>query len=313
MDHHPLVSINIPCYRQLDQARRCLESIRAQTLTDFEVTFLDDGASDEYRRYIESLGDARIRYRRNPERLGAMRNMFQAVGVGTGTYSLAFHEDDLLGRQYLATAAGILDAQPRCGFVAVEMREFDDEPSEAELALTFDPAAAISYANGAEFLRGIFRGVNPMFGSVLYRRAAIQELQPELAEYATLADRPFLLRVLERWSGVVLTQPLTWYRRHGGADARHHELAAPQIRNLLRVYRATLPTPLTDEDRRLFQFYTGYWLVQFYKLLTDDRRPSLGSFLFRAWREGLYDPRAQRGVGRPQILRAILAGGQLPR
>jgi glycosyltransferase involved in cell wall biosynthesis len=308
-----MVSINIPCYRQLDLARRCLETIRAQSLGDFEVTFLDDGGSEEYRLYVESLGDPRIRYRRNPERLGAMRNMFQAVAEGSGDYSLAFHEDDLLGRNYLSAAVRLMDAQPRCGFVAVEMHEFDDEPPPAGLATAFLPASAQTFEDGADFLRGIFRGVNPMFGSVLYRRSAIDGIEADLARYATLADRPFLLRILERWSAVVIRQPLAWYRRHGEGDARHRGLTAAQILNLLRAYRATLPAPLSDDDRRLFNFYTGYWLLEFYKLLTDDQRPALGPFLLRAWRDGVYDPRAQRGAGRRQILRAILGGGQLPR
>ena len=69
----PLVSITIPCYRNLDQARRCVSSILAQSWQDFELTLLDDGGSDDYRDYVASLGDARVRYQRNPERRGAMR------------------------------------------------------------------------------------------------------------------------------------------------------------------------------------------------------------------------------------------------
>jgi len=93
----PLVSITIPCYHQLDHARRAVDCLRAQTLTDLEITLLDDGASDAYRDYVAALGDPRVRYQRNPERLGAMRNMFQAIGAGRGRYTIAFHEDDLVG------------------------------------------------------------------------------------------------------------------------------------------------------------------------------------------------------------------------
>src|ERR1700704_675525 len=100
----PPVSINIPWYNNLAQARRCVDSVLAQTCGDFILTLLDDGASDEYRDYVQALGDPRVRYHRNPERLGSMRNMFQAIVAGSGAYTLAFHEDDLLGRQFLAAA-----------------------------------------------------------------------------------------------------------------------------------------------------------------------------------------------------------------
>ena len=74
----PQVSVNVPCYHQLDLARRSIRSILNQSLPDIEVTLLDDGASDEYREWAAGLGDARVTYHRNPSRLGAMRNMFAA-------------------------------------------------------------------------------------------------------------------------------------------------------------------------------------------------------------------------------------------
>src|SRR3954452_10380211 len=130
----PLVSINIACYHQLTVARRCVEAMLAQTLGDFELTLLDDGASDDYRDMVGSFGDVRVRYQRNPERLGAMRNMFQAITAGRGRYTLAFHEDDLLGAHYLATAVDILERDASCGFVGGRLREFTDDPSADVLA-----------------------------------------------------------------------------------------------------------------------------------------------------------------------------------
>ena len=51
----------------------------AQSVEDFEITLLDDGASDEYRDYVRDLGDARVRYQRNPTRRGAMDAVLGAV------------------------------------------------------------------------------------------------------------------------------------------------------------------------------------------------------------------------------------------
>ena len=119
----PLVSVNIPCYRQLPLAKRAVQSILNQSLQDFEVTMLDDGASDDYRDWVASLGDRRVTYQRNATRLGAMLNMFSAVKAGRGRFTIAFHEDDLMGRHYLEAAAGILSAHPRCAFVACTLRE----------------------------------------------------------------------------------------------------------------------------------------------------------------------------------------------
>lgn len=303
----PLVSINIPCFRQLDYARRCVASMLAQTLQDFEVTLVDDGASDEYRTYVASLGDARVRYVRNPERLGAMANMFQAIGMGSGAYVLAFHEDDLLGRHYLRAAVGVLEQHSDCGFVAAELREFRQE-SNADLACEADPAACEYWRSPADFARAVCRGANPMFGSVVYRRAALPPGPPPLAEYGTLVDRPFLMMVLGRWTGALVRQPLVWYRHHGDTDPRHDGMRADHILELLRTYRDALPQPLSAADRALLHHYAGYWLIQLYRLLPAEAQPPLPGFVFRAWREGLYNPMRQRGVGRAGLLRAMVTG-----
>jgi glycosyltransferase involved in cell wall biosynthesis len=304
----PLVSINIPCYRQLAQARRCVESMLAQSLGDFEITLLDDGASEEYRQYVESKGDARLRYQRNPVRLGAMRNIFQAITAGRGKYSLAFHEDDLLGSHYLATAVSILERDPSCGFAAGELREFSGAPSAAALRMRPEHPAIERFGSGADFLRALFRGVEPMFGSIVYRRSAVAGLGAAHEEFATLADRPFLLSILTRWSGAIVREPLVWYGKHGDGDDRHLAMTTDHILRMFTVYRATLPERLSAEDRALFYSYSGYWLFTLYHLTPPANRPSLRRFVSRAWRDGLYNPRWSRGCGRKRLIGMLLTG-----
>lgn len=305
----PRVSVAMPCYRQLTLARRAIDSLRNQTLHDIEIILLDDGASDEYRAYVESLDDSRVRYQRNPERLGAMKNMFSAIAAGSGEYVMAFHEDDLLSRGYLATAAGILRSNPSCGFVACQLREFTHDPPQADLDCDIPHAAYEKFPAAADLVRGILRGTaDPMFGSVVYRRSAFAGVQPEHPRYATLVDRPFLLSIVERgWMAAVIREPMAWYRHHPGeGDTRHLAMAADHILNLLALYRSKLREPLTREDRALFFSYSGYWLFELYRLTPPAARPPVWRFLFDAWRRGLYDPRARGRFGLRQIQRALL-------
>jgi glycosyltransferase involved in cell wall biosynthesis len=306
---NPLVTVAIPCYRQLSLARRAIDCVRRQTLSDIEIILLDDGASEEYRNYVDSLGDRRVRYHRNPERLGAMRNMFAAIGAGCGQYVMAFHEDDLLSRGYLATAAGILNSNPSCGLVACQLHEFTQDPSDADLGQEIPHPAYEKFPTPADLVRGILRGTaDPMFGSVVYRRAALAGVTPDHAHYATLVDRPFLLSIVERgWMAAVIREPLVWYRRHEqDGDTRHLAMSADHILHLLDHYRAKLPAVLTKEERALFFSYTGYWLFELYRLTPPDQRPPVWKFLFRAWQKGLYDPRARGRFGVRQIQRALL-------
>jgi glycosyltransferase involved in cell wall biosynthesis len=303
----PLVSINIPCYHQLQYATLAVTSILNQSLSSLEVTLLDDGASDDYARYVATLGDPRVHYHRNVERLGAMRNMFSAITAGRGPYTMAFHEDDLLSTSYLASALALLERHPACAFVACQLREFEDEPSAQRLGKESSPVAHEMFASAADLVRGILRGVEPMFGSVVYRRSVLDGVEPDHERYATLVDRPFLLAIMDRgWTAAVIQAPLVWYRHHGDGDTRHLAMASEHILHLLRTYRSKLPADWTTDDRTLFFTYSGYWLFELYRLTPPERRPPVWKYLLRAWRQGLYDPRARGRFGVRQIQRALL-------
>ena len=292
MQPAPLVSVNIPCYRQLPYARRAVESVLAQTLGDFELNLLDDAASDEYRQYAASLDDRRVRYVANARRLGAMRNMFAAIAAGRGEYVLALHEDDLAGRHYLEAAVELLERDPRRGFVAGQLREFSREPTPDELAQAWDGRSYAPVETAADYLAAIFRGLEPMFGSIVYRRAALAGIEPEHDRYATLVDRPFLISIFERnWTAAIIRAPLVWYRRHEPDDGRHRLMTTTHILRLFERYRAVLRDSGDHEAMTRFESYARAWLVQLYDLTDRDSRPLLARFLFDAWRAGVYRPR----------------------
>jgi len=304
---NPLVSVNIPCYRQLPLVRLALDSVRAQTYAALEITLLDDGASDEYRQYVDSLGDPRVRYHRNVQRLGAMQNMFAAVAFGSGEFTMAFHEDDLLSTTYIADAVSILEKSPSCGFVACQLHEFTSEPSREDLSRAYRPIAVKTFATRADLVRGIVGGVEPMFGSVVYRRKSLKEVSADHESYATLVDRPFLLSILGRgWTAAVIQSPLVWYRHHGDGDTRHLAMSADHILRLLRTYREALPRDWSREERDAFFKYSGYWLFELYRLTPPAQRPPVWRYLLRAWRSGVYNPRARGNFGLRQLSRAAM-------
>ena len=91
----------------------------------------------------------------------------------------------------------------------------------------------------------------------------------------------------------------------GEGDTRHLAMTTEHVLHLLRTYRDALPPELSGDDRTAFFKYTGYWLFELYRLTPPDQRPPVWKYLLRAWREGLYDPRARGRSGVRQILRAL--------
>lgn len=106
----PTVTIVIPAYERLRYLQEALPSALAQTYRDFEVIVSDDGSSDEIARYVASLGDARIRYRRNRENLGIAMNNFAAFSEARGKYIASLHDDDLWEPGFLEALIPPLEA-----------------------------------------------------------------------------------------------------------------------------------------------------------------------------------------------------------
>ena len=76
--HIPLFSIIIPVYRNEKQLAACLDSIRKQTLADWECLCIDDGSTDGSGAILDEYArkDARFRviHKRN-EGVSAARNL----------------------------------------------------------------------------------------------------------------------------------------------------------------------------------------------------------------------------------------------
>jgi hypothetical protein len=83
-------------------------------------------------------------------------------------------------------------------------------------------------------------------------------------------------------------------------------MTTDHVLRLLRAYRRRLPEHWNKQDRALFLSYTGYWLFELYRRTPPSGRPPVWLYLFKAWRRGLYDPRARGRFGLRQIQRAVL-------
>jgi glycosyltransferase involved in cell wall biosynthesis len=86
----------------------------AQTFTDFELIVSDNASTDATAAIVLQYAakDARVRYTRNRENVGAARNFNRLVDLATGEYFKWMAVDDLIAPEFLATCVAALDAEP---------------------------------------------------------------------------------------------------------------------------------------------------------------------------------------------------------
>src|SRR5579872_6599645 len=57
----PAVSVIMPTYNRLEFLPAAIESVFAQTLSDWELIIADDGSGEDTRAYLRSIDDRRVK------------------------------------------------------------------------------------------------------------------------------------------------------------------------------------------------------------------------------------------------------------
>ncbi len=91
-----MVSIIIPTYNRADIIAKTLDSIKNQTIADWECLVVDDASSDNIKEVIEeySSQDGRFRYIRNRHSKGAPGARNTGIEQANGEYVILFDSDN---------------------------------------------------------------------------------------------------------------------------------------------------------------------------------------------------------------------------
>lgn len=108
----PLISIIIPTYNRLDYLKQAVQSVLAQTYSNFEVIIADDCSPEDPTPAIEALQDLRLRVRRNATNLGNGPNISQAFTLAKGKYVASLNDDDFWHPSFLEKLVAPLEANP---------------------------------------------------------------------------------------------------------------------------------------------------------------------------------------------------------
>jgi len=113
----PLVSIILPTFNRLKYLRPAVESVFAQTFTDWELIAADDGSEGETVSYLAALANPpRVKVLRLPHtgNPGAVRNA--ASRVARGEYIAFLDSDDVWLPEKLALQVASLRSHPQRGW-----------------------------------------------------------------------------------------------------------------------------------------------------------------------------------------------------
>lgn len=222
MSSSPLVSVLLTSYNREAFIAESIESVLAQTLTDFELIVNDDQSSDGTVAIANDYArrDSRIRVSINDTNLGDYGNRNQAASLARGQF-LKYHDsDDVMYRHCLAVMAEALSAEPRAGFALSSSRNWPGGP--CPMLLT----PRLSYER--EYLgTGLFQA-GP--ASALFRTDVFRSLGG-FPDEGVASDMLFWIQACARVNLLLVPGDLFYYRVHVG-----QELARPE--NTVRYAQA---------------------------------------------------------------------------
>jgi glycosyltransferase involved in cell wall biosynthesis len=120
----PLVSVIIPTYNRARLLAQTLESVRAQSVRDYEIVVVDDGSTDTTAELLDGLGYAIQVCRIKHSGQSAARNA--GLRKARGPLVAFLDSDDLWEPQFLEKMTRALEANSRLGFVYCDYSIFDD-------------------------------------------------------------------------------------------------------------------------------------------------------------------------------------------
>jgi hypothetical protein len=227
----PRISVLMPAYNAERFIRGSVNSVLAQTFTDFELIVVDDGSRDQTPAILASIRDHRLRVIRNDQNLGIVASLNRAMAAARGAYIARADADDFCLPLRLTKQYQFLCSHPEVLLVGSEMFNL------VENQVIHDPRRG---EPDPLILRWMFNLGNPIgHPSMMFHTRVIDALGCYLRKEFELAeDLDFSHRVLLLGEVATMPEPLGIYRRHNQSltHARHAQTLAATEKLLRRFY-----------------------------------------------------------------------------
>lgn len=249
----PKVSVLMTLYNKGPYVAEAIQSVLAQTFTDFELLVVDDASTDDGLEVVKGFADARIRILESPVNTGRAAAANRGFDAARGEYVAVLDADDIAHPERLAKQVAYIDAHPGTGACG-SWTNVVDAPDQM-LRLPAEDAACRG--------RMLF-GMPVIYGAALLRRSVLEEhglrCDPDWRKPGM--DYLFMLAIGRYSSYANLQEPLLSYRlgmnnmRHG-RDEMADRIALEH--ETLRLFNI----PATDAEVELHVAFLGHFAKPF--------------------------------------------------
>ena len=228
----PAVTVVMPAHDAADFIGEAIESVLAQTFTDWELVVVDDGSTDGTAEAVAAYDDPRVRLLKT-EHSGLPAVARNRGLAGSGSPCVAFLDaDDLWRPSKLARQLTVLESRPEVGLVFTNFEQL-----RAGALEPFSPSPGLT-ASGPEFER-LAVGNYVANSSVVLRRDLLVRhgLFDEDPRLRGTEDFELWLRLAPHTTFAYVDEPLLIYRLHDRNLGRGEQMGLGYVTAMEKMER----------------------------------------------------------------------------
>ena len=215
-------SIVIPLYNKAPYIAHTIESVLAQTLTDYEVIVVDDGSSDGGAELVATMTDQRLRLMRQANAgVSVARN--RGIEQARGEWVVLLDADDWHHPRFLASLVAAQEIYPQADAVATQFMSLPDQEYNWPPRWP-DMGDLLNVELITDLPTRWMKGPTLCTGSVAIRTVRLQQMQPCFpAGESQGEDIDLWFRIAEQTPIALVKSPLLVYRTavEGSLTAQH--------------------------------------------------------------------------------------------
>lgn len=210
----PAVSVVLPNHNGSAFLKTAVDSVLAQSFTDFELIVVEDGSTDGSAELLASYSDPRIRVIPLEQNEHICVALNTGLAAAQGKYIARIDCDDCWLPEKLEKQYRYMEENPDCGACFTLVTIVDEE--ERTLSEEQSPFVSIFREGNRtrfEWLRYLFFFSNHLcHSSAFFRRDIVQQLGPYRTSLVQIQDYEYWMRIANVSQLYVLQEPLVQYR-----------------------------------------------------------------------------------------------------
>ncbi|MEH2068025.1 MAG: glycosyltransferase [Nostoc sp.] len=282
----PNVSVIIPTYQRADLVSETIESVLAQTYTDYEIIVVNDGSTDNTREVLAQFKDKITVIYQDNQGLPAARNT--GIMASQGRY-IAFVDDDDLWLPYkLEKQIPCFESNPNIGLVYSNMVFFKDNR-----VLSYNMWPKGSHPPGVLQDWMLFMVDYIPVPTVVVRRECLDEVGLFDQTLTSCEDYDLWLRIIEKFPVHFLNELVAFYRLSANSMSQNKErMLVNEIRVREKAFSRNPNLKKLDINLLYQVFYSQYLtLAHFYIHQYQGEKARLVLNKYRQFRgiDGIYE------------------------